>query len=397
VSRPSAGAGTPPRVLLASLPELSHTLPLVPLAWALRAAGAEVLLASGGDAKAVTSAGLPLVDLAPGRGISEFLKGLDLAALAGSGPGPEHPYATLLPRVENLLTDAHIAELHAMMDDYVQLAVDWQPDLVVYSPMTAGALVAAAKVAVPAVEHGFGFLRTAGFDGLLRALGADLFDRHGVDLPERRLWLDVAPPSVVPGAPHGWPLRYLPYNGGHAVPAWLRTAPSRPRVAVTLGNLLPELQRADGQGLVHRIVRAAAGVAAEFVLAVGSLDTSLLGELPGNVTTIGYTPLTVLLPTCAAVVHHGGAGTTMAALDHGIPQLVIPHALDHALTAELLVKRGAGLAADPTAPGEPSAELLGALVGDPALAAAAAEVQAEMRAMPSPAAVAARLLDLVGR
>jgi len=35
-----------------------------------------------------------------------------------------------------------------------------------------------------------------------------------------------------------------------------------------------------------------------------------------------------LFPRCAAVVHHGGAGTTAAATRAGIPQVVVPHAAD---------------------------------------------------------------------
>lgn len=35
-------------------------------------------------------------------------------------------------------------------------------------------------------------------------------------------------------------------------------------------------------------------------------------------------PYAWLLPRCAAVVHHGGAGTTAAALHAGVPQVVVP-------------------------------------------------------------------------
>jgi 8-demethyltetracenomycin C L-rhamnosyltransferase len=411
------------RVLVATLPELSHALPTVPLCWALRAAGADVLVASGGGVVKIADAGLPVVDLLPGRGIAEFLSAFDVAALgvpsdqaaasaapaatpavapAAAPPAPvtdplaQAPdYAGFLPHVSGMLPEADVAELFEMMHRFVALATEWQPDVIVYGPMTVGALAAAAKLGVPAVEHGFGFLRTAGIDGLLRDLGGDVFDRYGVDLPADRYAIDVAPPSMLADEPQGWSMRYVPYNGGGVVPGWLRERPGRPRIAVTLGNLIPELARSGEHGLVGRILARASSVDAEFVLALGALDPTVLGDLPANVRAIGYTPLTQLLPTCAAVIHHGGAGTCMGALDVGIPQLVVPHLFDHQHTADLVVKRGVGMALDLAGDPELPTGALEALVGDEQLRLGAREVQAEMHALPTPVDVAARVLGLV--
>ncbi|HEX8786854.1 MAG TPA: nucleotide disphospho-sugar-binding domain-containing protein, partial [Telluria sp.] len=55
-----------------------------------------------------------------------------------------------------------------------------------------------------------------------------------------------------------------------------------------------------------------------------------------------YVPLRSLLPRVAALVHHGGIGTTAEALRAGTPQLVVPLAhdqFDNAARVELL---GAG-------------------------------------------------------
>jgi 8-demethyltetracenomycin C L-rhamnosyltransferase len=402
------------RVLVAILPELSHALPTVPLCWALRAAGAEVLVAGGGDVVKVAGAGLPVVDLLPGRGIAEFLNAFDVAALsdAGQSAGPSAgsqtaaapavppdlladapEYAGFLPNVSQMLPEADVADLFGMMHGFVELAERWRPDVIVYGPLTVGALAAAAKLDIPAVEHGFGFLRTDGLDPLLRSLGAEVFDRHGVELPTRRYSIDVAPPSMLTGEPQGWSMRYVPYNGGAVVPDWLNEPPARPRVLVTLGNLIPQL--AGGHGLPVRIVEQAASLDAEFLLALGPVDPSALGPLPANVRALGYTPLTQLLPTCSAVIHHGGAGTSLGALEAGIPQLVIPHLFDHQHTADVVVKRGAGIALDRTASAELPAGLLASLVDDEHLRAAAREVQTEIRAMPTPVEIAARIVELV--
>ena len=46
---------------------------------------------------------------------------------------------------------------------------------------------------------------------------------------------------------------------------------------------------------------------------------------PSEILTIREAPHNILFPRVAAVVHHGGAGTTAAAIRAGVPQVVIPH------------------------------------------------------------------------
>jgi UDP:flavonoid glycosyltransferase YjiC (YdhE family) len=52
------------------------------------------------------------------------------------------------------------------------------------------------------------------------------------------------------------------------------------------------------------------------------------GPLPDSVFRAGPLPHANLFPRLAAVIHHGGAGTTTTAARSGIPQIVIPHFLD---------------------------------------------------------------------
>ncbi len=52
------------------------------------------------------------------------------------------------------------------------------------------------------------------------------------------------------------------------------------------------------------------------------------GPLPDSVFGAGPLPHASLFPRVAAVVHHGGAGTTATAARSGAPQIVIPHLLD---------------------------------------------------------------------
>jgi rhamnosyltransferase subunit B len=68
----------------------------------------------------------------------------------------------------------------------------------------------------------------------------------------------------------------------------------------------------------------------------------LPGALPAAVLWQAYMPLRALLPRVAALVHHGGIGTTAEALRAGTPQLVVPLAHDQFDNAARVAALGAG-------------------------------------------------------
>lgn len=65
-------------------------------------------------------------------------------------------------------------------------------------------------------------------------------------------------------------------------------------------------------------------------------------ELPKDVFLLESVPHTWLFPRMAAVVHHGGAGTTGASLRAGVPSVVIPHFADQPYWGERVHKLGVG-------------------------------------------------------
>jgi UDP:flavonoid glycosyltransferase YjiC (YdhE family) len=67
-------------------------------------------------------------------------------------------------------------------------------------------------------------------------------------------------------------------------------------------------------------------------------------RLPPRVRHCTFAPFRQLLPLCGAVVHHGGVGTTAAALEAGCPQLILPLAWDQPDNAARVAALGAGLA-----------------------------------------------------
>jgi UDP:flavonoid glycosyltransferase YjiC (YdhE family) len=63
-------------------------------------------------------------------------------------------------------------------------------------------------------------------------------------------------------------------------------------------------------------------------------------SLPRGVIHVDYAPFSQLLPRCAAVVHHGGIGSSAQSLASGIPQLITPFAHDQPDNADRLTRLG---------------------------------------------------------
>jgi UDP:flavonoid glycosyltransferase YjiC (YdhE family) len=283
------------------------------------------------------------------------------------------------------------------LESVVRVAEKWQPDVVMHTPLQAAGPLVAGKLGVPLVAFALAMgKQRAGFDGIERLWREELreyFDRHGVaEVPKPSVQLSLTPASVqgsVEPSDDVWPMRYVPYNGGSVVPEWLLDRPERRRVLITLGTVLPHL----GLGSVEPIVAAAGKVDAEFVLALGDVDLTSLGELPDNVRPVGYLPLGVMLSSCDAAIHHGGAGTMMTTVDAGIPQIVVPQGADQFLNADTVQESGLGQRAEL---GDVDVALIERLLTDEQWRANAARVRDELRALPSPVEVVERLAGFVG-
>ena len=66
------------------------------------------------------------------------------------------------------------------------------------------------------------------------------------------------------------------------------------------------------------------------------------GATPPHVMTVGPVNHALLFDRVAAVVHHGGAGTTAAAARAGVPQIVVPHYFDQFYWADRVHALGLG-------------------------------------------------------
>ena len=154
--------------------------------------------------------------------------------------------------------------------------------------------------------------------------------RHYTAAAEATPTLLAASPHVVPPA-GDWPpaLRQTGY--------WVRDEVGRESLDPALAAFLDDgpapvfvgfgsMPTPDPEGVVRDAGRVLAGLGLRGVVSEG-----LAGLSVGTTATtigIGAAPHDLLLPRCAVVVHHGGAGTTAAAVRSGVPQVVVPHAAD---------------------------------------------------------------------
>ena len=107
-------------------------------------------------------------------------------------------------------------------------------------------------------------------------------------------------------------------------------------------------------------------------------DAQQVPPLPPEILLRPYVPMSVLLPRTAALVHHGGIGTTALALAAGIPQLATPFAHDQFDNSTRLERLGCGIRLDAPAAAQPLTEALQHLLETPAVTEKCKELQARV-------------------
>ncbi|MGW0555400.1 nucleotide disphospho-sugar-binding domain-containing protein [Streptomyces sp. NPDC002926] len=407
------------RILIAVAPLTAHLYPSIPLAWALQSAGHEVRVASNtGLVEQITAAGLTAVGLgelaSPPPPITD--EELDRFSDAlGFEAGSDFDQ---LWRATRYYMVAACKRYHPdeegrqeLADNLVEVARNWQPDLVIWDPACPVGSVAARECGAASARmmwgpDYFGWVRrrlvermndpaspvSADTDPLAATL-APVFGRFGHDFSDELLFGDftVDPiPSQLP-RPEGLrrvPMRWVPYTGAAPVPQWLSQPPSRPRVCLSLGVT----GRTVHDGPDARVMAAFEAVADMEIEVVATVNADQLGEgarVPDNVRIFDYIPLTQVMPTCSAVIHHGGFGTFFAAAAHRVPQMIVMEELGSALNStRYLEARGAGVVLP--SDGLTAAQVRGELsrmLTEPSFQRGAGAVYADMTAAPGPSEI----------
>ncbi|MFF4412805.1 nucleotide disphospho-sugar-binding domain-containing protein [Streptosporangium sp. NPDC001559] len=355
---------------------------MVPLAWAFRCMGDEVLVATAVEAfgGTVTQAGLPVSVVSRAIGPEEYprvsaagLPGDPLeAGLAASGRG----WGALAARA--------VKDMGELVDSYL-------PDLVISEPGEFAGRIAAAERGLPWVEHSWALPFPPGYTAAAGSSLSTELSRLGLaDLPAPVATVHPSPPSLWPDAEaDAIAMRYVPYNGQAVFSDRNFVKSASPRVLITFGSL--QLKYGDGQvsTLVTELVERLTGIGCELVLGMDGALVPGLRPLPAGVLHVGWTPLNLVLADCDLVIHHGGSGTSMTAAAFGLPQLTLPQATDQFITSGRLAAHGTAIRLEPERCS--SAQCLDAavrLLDDPSYRTGARALARELADLPSPAAVA---------
>ena len=375
------------RVLFSSTPGDGHIYPLLPLAQALKARNHDVAFATSTEhARVIEGGGFGWFPSGVtgdelNRRIGVYLT--DLPPLTSSAYFPfviEHRYA--------------LADTPDRLSDLETLTAEWRPDLIVFESCDLAAPIAAATRGVPVVHHSFGrALAAACYEQSGRHV-EPLWRRTGTSMPPlcgmyEGPYVDICPASLQgEEVPAGTRILQLtpasPARSALPPPPWLDELPKRPSVYVSLGTVFNDLTR------LRLLLDAFADIDCNIVMTIGRDKNPVdLGAIPENATVERFIPQATLLPSMSGVVSHAGSGSMLAALEAGLPLLLLPKAADQYENARACAARGVAIVLTPDELDIESARHgLTTILSNPSYTDFAAEARAEIAAMPTADGVA---------
>jgi UDP:flavonoid glycosyltransferase YjiC (YdhE family) len=140
----------------------------------------------------------------------------------------------------------------------------------------------------------------------------------------------------------------------------------------------------------RRVVDALRGEPIRLVVSVGDLnDPAVVGARTDRLIIGRYWPHRLLLACCDAVICHGGAGSTIAALSHGLPLLILPRdGASQYRSAFACAQAGAALTLlDSDVDAASIRRSVRTLIDEGSYRLAAQRIAAEIRLMPAPSLI----------
>lgn len=384
------------RVLFTYAGGSGHADPLVPIADAVRASGHAAAFFGRRSAAALPDA----------NGFTLFADPDDPALTTGD-------HATITPLLE-LDMEREYRDLRgfadritrARMAGALEVIGGWQPDLLVCDEVDFGGMIAAERAGLPhatvlTLASG-SFVRAETVAGPLDAIRAE----HGLPpdpalaMPARHLVVSPFPPSFRdPAFPLPANAISIRPGSGYApdeiTPAWLSRPSDKPTVYFTLGTIFNQ----ESGDLFGRVLSGLRELEATVVVTVGrNIDPEGFGPQPDNVHIERYIPQSVLLPHCDLVVNHGGSGSVIGALAHGLPVVVLPMGADQLPNARRCEQLGVGVVLDAVRATPRSVrDAASALLSDAHSREAAERIRDEIASLPEPGAAVPALERLVGQ
>jgi len=396
------------RILLTTRGSAGHVTPLAPFGHAALRAGHDVLVAAQGQhAGNVARAGLPF---------------------APFGEPPPEQWMPLLAdfaqmdmaRANAVMIGDYFAGMDtaAALPGLTSIVEDWRPDVIVRECWEFASTLVAEQRGIPLVRVALGL---AAVEELTIGLAAAALDgaRAGLGLPPDpagdRLrdtpFLTTIPESFEDPAA---PAPRIVHRFRHAVSADAPPLPDwwpgndDPLVYLTFGSVTAGTHLPYFPAFYRAAIDALAPLRVRVLLTIGDRrDPADLGPLPANVHVEEWVSQDAVAPHAAVLVGHGGHGTTLGALAHGVPQVVVPlFSVDQWANAAAIARAGAGVALDAERrsvlgrPGPETMDALGAAVqrvlDDPSHRHEAQRIAGAMRALP-PADAALAVLSSAAR
>jgi len=309
------------RILFTFVGGSGHFIPLVPIVETAIQRGHEITVVCPARMQAVVeSAGFPVMPL-------------------GSSAVKKPERTELLPmdvkREENDLREK-FARLGApkRAEEMIPVCKAWKPDILVCDETDFGSMIVAEAlgilyVTVQVIASGAFIRPDVVADPLNQArANYDLPPDPNLDMLSRYLYISPMPPSF----------RHPSYPApetAHYIKPFPPQPPSlmmfegfdydNPIVYFTLGTVF----NMESGNLFSRVLDGLKQLPINVVVTVGRhIDPAEFGEQPDSIHIAQYIPQLDLLPHVDLVVSHGGSGSVIATLAHGLPMVLIPMGAD---------------------------------------------------------------------
>ncbi|MFJ2264629.1 activator-dependent family glycosyltransferase [Streptomyces sp. NPDC087844] len=428
------------RVLFASFAQRTPFFNSVPLAWALRTAGHEVRVAGAPElVDAITGAGLTAVPvgseetvvqktvrameegelITPQQWVAEGSRMPDL----GENREEELTWEFLTWLYRRMRVPKEKILNDSLFDELVDFCYWWKPDLVISDPITysgrlAAAVTGAAHARLLFSQDVYGRMREHYLrakaqqppekreDALEEWLG-EWAEKYGSAFSEEmtngQFTIEQLPASLRLETDIDYvSMRYVPYNGTAVVPKWLRRDPQAPRVLMTFGVSMNDWSVLEVITVeqMQEILDSLSDLDIELVITLPANFSEKLTRIPETTRIVEFVPVHAILPSCSAVIHHGGAGAFNGSVLHGIPQLMVGSMAPDVTTKSAYFEEhrtGLSIESAEDVTGPRIRESLVRLLEDPSYRAGAERVRDEARAQPAPNEVVPELERLTAK
>jgi UDP:flavonoid glycosyltransferase YjiC (YdhE family) len=244
------------------------------------------------------------------------------------------------------------AELPALGD----LIGSWRPDVIVRESWEFGSELLADRHGIPILRVGLGLVRIEAETMLLAApavnraraelgLAADPVGERLAETPYMTMMPAELEDLATPVSPQIRRFRFEAGPGTEELPDWW-PGNEDPLVYLTFGSVAAGAHLPYYPALYRAAVEALSPLAIRILLTVGDAERELaeLGRVPSNVHVETWVPHDDVARHADVIVCHGGFGSTLGALAHGTPLVVLPlFSGDQWANGEAVARAGAGI------------------------------------------------------